>query len=67
MWYNMICDVIYDVMWCGMIWYDIWCDMVLYMVFFITFIGMLHYIILSNTTCYLHWIYSGYFYIDNLQ
>jgi len=35
--------------------------------FFIIFIGMLHYIILSNTTCYLHWIYSGYFYIDRLQ
>jgi hypothetical protein len=30
----------------------------------VIFIGMLHYIILSNTTCYLHWIYSGYFYIE---
>jgi hypothetical protein len=28
---------------------------------------MLHYIMFSNTTCYLHWIYSGYFYIDSLQ
>ena len=37
------------------------------MYFFIIFIGMLHYIILSNTTRYLHWIYSGYFYIDSLQ
>ena len=37
-----------------------------YVFFFIIiiFIGMLHYIILSNTTCYLHWIYSGYFYIE---
>jgi len=28
---------------------------------------MLHYIIISNTTFYLHWIYSGYFFIDSLQ
>ena len=35
--------------------------------FLIIFIGMLHYIIISNTTCYLHWIYSGYFFIENLQ
>ena len=38
-----------------------------YIHFLIIFIAMLHYIIISNTTCYLHWIHSGYFFIENLQ